>query len=74
MRSIVEDMNRPDDPILLNWYEHTKWRWKQDEYWWVLSHIDLCSHQGKKVLDAGCSYTPLIRYLASIGMDVYGFD
>lgn len=73
MRNIVDDMNRPDDPVIYSWYEHTQWKWKQCEYAWVLSHLKIPLVK-KKVLDAGCGYTPLIRYLASIGMDAYGFD
>ena len=74
MKPVVDDMNRHDDPVLYSWYEHCQWKWKQREYAWVLSHLDLASPTGRKVLDAGCGYTPLIRYLASIGMEAYGFD
>ena len=74
MKPLVDDMNREDDPIIYSWYEHCQWKWKQWEYASVLSYLDLVSPCGRKVLDAGCGYTPLIRYLASIGMDAHGFD
>jgi len=74
MKPIVEDMNRPDDLTLYLWYEICQWKWKQREYAWVLSHLDLNATAGRKVMDAGCGYMPLIRYLASIGMEAYGFD
>jgi SAM-dependent methyltransferase len=74
LKPLVDDMNREDDPIIYSWYEHCQWKWKQWEYTSVLSCIDLSPPIGSKVLDAGCGYTPLIRYLCSVGMDGYGFD
>ena len=74
MKPVVDDMNRESDPAFFTWYEHTQWQWKQWEYSSVLNQIDLSAAAGCKVLDAGCGYTPLIRYLASIGMEAYGFD
>jgi len=74
MEPFIEDMNREDEPIIYSWYEHTQWNWKRWEYASVLSHINPDECIGRRVLDAGCGYTPLIRYLASIGMEAYGFD
>ena len=74
MKPFIEDMNRPNDPIMYSWYEHCMWKWKKREYAYILNNIHTESSFGQKVLDAGCGYTPLIRYLASLGMDAYGFD
>ena len=74
MNPVVDDMNRPGDKVFYSWFEHCQWKWKQREYAWVLSHLNLVSPSQLKVMDAGCGYTPLIRYLASINMDAYGFD
>lgn len=74
LEQVVEDMNREDDPLIYSWYEHCQWKWKQWEYASVLSYLDLVTPFGRRILDAGCGYTPLIRYFSSIGMDAYGFD
>jgi SAM-dependent methyltransferase len=73
MHELVEDLNRPD-PILQLWYELCQWQWKRWEFGSVLATLDLPNAHGKKVMDAGCGYTALIRHLASRGMDAYGFD
>jgi SAM-dependent methyltransferase len=74
MKPTVDDLARKDDPILYSWYEPAQWSWKRWEYTSVMSGIDLESAAGKRVVDAGCGYTPLIRFLGSIGMEAYGFD
>lgn len=74
MKPVIDDLKRENDPTFYTWYEHTQWRWKQWEYTSVLNQLNLPNAKGRKVLDVGCGYTPLIRYLASIGMDAYGFD
>lgn len=51
---IIKDVNRPEDPTIYSWYEHTKWIWKQYEYSCILSHINLNSPKHKKIMDAGC--------------------
>lgn len=73
MKPVVDDMRRPDEPIFYSWFEHCQWKWKQREYVWILEQLgpDLV---GRKVMDAGCGYTPLIRYLASQGCEAHGFD
>jgi SAM-dependent methyltransferase len=74
MDPFMTDLRRPDDPVLMTWFEHTQWRWKRWEYASVIEAIDPSLHAGARVLDAGCGYTPLVRYLASLGMEAYGFD
>ena len=74
MKPVVDDMHRIDDPVLDSWYEHCQWKWKQREYAWVLEKLGTFPVGQPKVLDAGCGYTALIRYLASKGFTSYGFD
>lgn len=74
MQSLIKDLNCKDNQTLYSWYEHCQWKWKQWEYATVLSYIDTPHPKNHKVLDMGCGYTPLIRYLGSIGMQAYGFD
>lgn len=74
MKPVVDNMHHPGNQAIYSWYEHCQWKWKQREYTWILSNLNLVAPSGHKVLDAGCGYTPLIRYFASINMDAYGFD
>lgn len=73
MKPVVDDMRRPTEPIFYSWFEHCQWRWKQREYVWILEQLGM-DLKDRKVMDAGCGYTPLIRYLASQGCEAYGFD
>jgi SAM-dependent methyltransferase len=73
LKPLLVDMNKPDNPTLYTWYEHAQWRWKQWEYASMIQAVG--DHpEGRRILDAGCGYTPLIRYFASLGADAYGFD
>jgi len=73
LNSVLEDMNREADPVIYTWYEHAQWKWKRWEYASVLATLP-AAPAGLRVLDAGCGYTPLIRHVASLGTDAYGFD
>ena len=74
MQPLFDEMKASDDQNLADWYDHTQWRWKRWEYATVLSHLPLGDPAGKRVMDAGCGYTPLIRYLGGLGMEAHGFD
>jgi SAM-dependent methyltransferase len=73
MKAVVDDMRRPEEPIFYTWFEHCQWKWKQREYAWILEQLGP-NLAGRKVMDAGCGYTPLIRHLAAQGCEAHGFD
>jgi SAM-dependent methyltransferase len=73
MQPLFDEMKASSDHHLSDWYDHTQWRWKRWEYATVLAHLPL-GDPGTRVMDAGCGYTPLVRYLGGLGMQAYGFD
>src|SRR2546423_12410625 len=50
MEPFITDLRRPDDPVLMTWFQHTQWRWKRWEYAWVIEAIDPPSHAGARGL------------------------
>jgi SAM-dependent methyltransferase len=71
METLVADMENREK-IIKVWWEHCQWEWKQWEYAFAIKNVEC--NPNVRVVDAGCGYTPMIRYFASLGAEAYGFD